>query len=211
MEAERDRIVSAADLLAFGKWLFDRESPDLLLGPDAPSLVKSMNTDEIGERREQSRQYEYSDETGTAHELFERLLLPIANETDAEATCAAVRPYIDPLDSHLTVVHVVEKTPDYPDKLPLDAAREHADAIFSVVRNRFADSDYRVSTEVRYGPNIVEETFAAAEDVDATAIGFTPRPGRRWTRILAGDVGYRLVTTSPRPIVVFPHSNAVQK
>lgn len=153
----------------------------------------------------------HADGLGSTPGLFDRLLLPIADEADAENTCTAIRPHVDARGGQLVFVHVVEKTPGYPDKVPLDAARDRADAIFRVVRSRLADAGSRVSTEVRYGPNVVEEIYAAAAAVDATAIVITPRPARRWTRVLTGDVAYRLVTTSRHPVVVFPRPDATPR
>lgn len=149
-------------------------------------------------------------EAGTAPGLFDRLLLPIASEEDVDATCTAFHPYVDANDTRLTVVHVIEKTPGYPDKAPLGARREQARRVFRLVHQRFADVARLPSTDVRYGSNVVEEILVAADGVDATAIGFVPRARRRLTRMLAGDVAYRLVTTSRRPVVVLPRPDADQ-
>lgn len=159
-------------------------------------------------KRPERRRAERTGGARIASQLFDRLVLPIASEADATATCTAIRPYVDVRDTELVVVHVVEKNPGYPDNAPPCVMRERADRIVQLARDHFAAATLQISSEVRYGPNVVEEVFAAADAVDATAIGFVPRPGRRWTRILAGDVAYRLVTSSRRPIVVFPHPNA---
>lgn len=164
------------------------------------------------EKRERlRRQKERSeDEPEMIQRLSKRLLLPVANETDAEATCAAVRRYVNPQVSELVAVHVIEKTPGYPDKLPFAAALERAEEIFSGVHDCFAGAGHRVSTEIRYGQSITKEIFEAAEAIDATAIGFTPQQGKRSMKILTGDVGFKLVTTNPRPVIVFPHPSTDQ-
>lgn len=143
-----------------------------------------MNSASGGEDIDPSRRQDVQSEAeiGTTRHPSVRLLLPVANETNAKDTCAAVRPYVDPRRSELVAVHVIEKTPGYPDKLPPDAALARAESTCSLVQNHFGDADYRVATEVRYGPNVVEEIIGSAEAIDATAIGFTPRQGRRWTR-----------------------------
>lgn len=172
-----------------------------------------MNGANGGENTEQSRRQDDRPEARveTPRDPSERLLLPVATETSAEDTCTAVRPYVDPRHSELVAVHVIEKTEGFPDKLPPSAARERAEVICRIVHGHFADADYQVATEVRYGPNVVEEIIDTAEAIDATAIGFTPRQGRRWMRLLAGDVGYRLVTSSHRPVMVFPRPTINQR
>lgn len=159
------------------------------------------------ERTVSEQQTVNQDDQPATIQLYERLLLPLASESDAERTCEELWSYIDEQNSQLFVVHVIEKTEGYPDKAPYDVRKEQADAIFDIVHEHFADTVHHVSTEIRYGSNAVEEIFAAADTVDATAIGFTPQPGRRWIRILAGDAMYKLVTTSRRPIIVLPPPN----
>jgi nucleotide-binding universal stress UspA family protein len=164
----------------------------------------------VDERAESERQRIDRDDAPPAIQttrLCERLLLPLAGESDAERTCRALQPHIEGRDSRLFAVHVIEQTEGYPDKAPYDIRREQADATFGIVHEYFAGTTHCVSTEVRYGSSIVDEILAAADAVDATAIGFTPRPGQRWIRLLAGDLTHKLVTTSRRPVVVFPPPN----
>ena len=167
-----------------------------------------MTSARAGENTDQSRRQDSRSEgdIGRDRDPPERLLLPVANETNAEDTCTAVRPYVDPCHSEIVAVHVVEQTTGFPDKLPPAVARERAEATCRIVRDNFADADCRVATEVRYGPNVAEEIIDTARAIDAKAIGFTPRQGSRWLSMLTGDVGYRLVTSSHRPVVVFPRS-----
>lgn len=136
--------------------------------------------------------------------LFDRLLLPVAEENDAAATCEAVRPYLESA-SEVVVVHVIEQTEGAPDKAPIGARTAQADEIFAIVRDQLTDADLGVRTDLRYGPDVVEEILDIAEEVDATAIGFTPRPGSRWIRLLSGGHADRLTTESDLPVLVFPH------
>ena len=127
--------------------------------------------------------------------------VPIATEDDARATCDSLESVVDRIET-LTVVHVIEKTDGYPDKAPLEARRAQADLIFSIVEERFADGP-AIRRELRYGTDVVDEIVAAAADVDATAVGFRPRPGGRLRRLLSGSASYRLITECERPVVVF--------
>ncbi len=136
--------------------------------------------------------------------VFERMLLPIAEEDDAEATCEAVEPYLTPTGD-VVVVHVIEKTEGAPDKAPLEFRQEEAEAIFGIVREQLEGTSHDVQTELRYGPDVVDEILEAAEEHGVTAIGFTPRPGSRWIRLLAGDHAHRLTTETELPVLVFPH------
>ncbi|NUB92370.1 universal stress protein [Haloterrigena sp. SYSU A558-1] len=128
-------------------------------------------------------------------------VVPIATEDDARATCDALEDAVEEIET-LTVVHVIEKTEGYPDKAPFEARREQAERIFSIVEERFPDGP-AIRRELRYGTDVVDEVVAAAADVDATAIGFRPRPGGRLRRLLSGSDSYRLITESERPVVVF--------
>jgi nucleotide-binding universal stress UspA family protein len=136
--------------------------------------------------------------------VFSRILLPIAEETDAEVTCEAIAPYLRP-DGEIVVVHVIEKTEGGPDKAPVGARQEQAEAIFGIVREQVAGTVHDVRTELRYGPDVVEEILAAADEFDVTAIGFIPRPGSRWTKLLSGDRAHRLTTETELPVLIFPH------
>ncbi|ELY56896.1 UspA domain-containing protein [Natronococcus amylolyticus DSM 10524] len=136
--------------------------------------------------------------------VFDRILLPIAEENHAVATCDAVRPYLTPTGD-IVVLHVIEKTEGGPDKAPIGARQEQADAIFEIVREELAGTGHDVRTELRYGTDVIDEILAAAEEVDTAAIGFTPRPGSRWIKLLSGDHAHRLTTETELPVLVFPH------
>lgn len=168
-------------------------------GSEEPKRPRGGGDDRFEARRETSLSGGGSTVT---RQFFEQLVLPVATRSDAGTTCSAVRRYVDPSDGQIVVVHVIEQSPGYPDKLPLDAALDRAEAVVGSVADSLAE--YRVRTDVRYGPNVVEEICGAAEAADATAIGFTPRRGRRWVRLLTGDVSTKLVMAGARPIVVFP-------
>ena len=75
--------------------------------------------------------------------------------------------------------------------------------IFDAVHEQL-DDDTTVETEVAYGTDVAETVFDVADEVDATAIVFTPRGGSRWIQLLTGDVALDLITGTDRPVVVLP-------
>lgn len=134
--------------------------------------------------------------------IFTHLVVPIANETDATATCDALQSYIDDTIETITVVHVIEKKEKYVHKEPPKTRKEQADRIFSIVETRFPDEP-TIHRELRFGSDIIDEILAAADEFDATAVGFTPQPDCRLNRFLSGSKDYRLITESDQPVVVF--------
>lgn len=137
-----------------------------------------------------------------ASSILTHTAVPVANEKDATATCEALETILDGSVEVITVVHVIEKTEGYMDKAPLEARQDQAERIFSIVEDRFATGPL-VRRELRYGTDVVDEILTAADNVDATAIGFSPRPSNRLHRMLSGNESYRLITESEQPVVVF--------
>jgi nucleotide-binding universal stress UspA family protein len=133
-------------------------------------------------------------------DLLDRVVLPIANDDDAEATARA-------LDGHefgsVLAVHVVEKAGGAPDKAGVEQREEVAEEAFGVLEAYFGDG-VDLDTEIRYDTDVADAIFAAADDYGATAIVITPRGGSRWVQLLTGDVALSLVTETDRPVVVLP-------
>ncbi|WP_423744244.1 universal stress protein (plasmid) [Haladaptatus sp. SPP-AMP-3] len=140
--------------------------------------------------------------------LFERIVLPVVTEEDAETTCDAALDRVADADGRVVAVHVVEKGGGIPDKASVEQREERADEIFSVVTDRCDAAGVPVETKLTYGTDIADAIFDVADDVDATAIVFSPRHGSRWIQLLTGDVAHSLVTKSDRPIVVLPDTEA---
>ncbi|SFR93984.1 Nucleotide-binding universal stress protein, UspA family [Halomicrobium zhouii] len=130
-------------------------------------------------------------------ELFDRVLLPVAGAEDAAATARAVDPH---LDGDIVAVHVVEKAGGAMDKAGVEQREEAAEKAFDVLRDALGD----IETEIRYGTDVADTIFAAADDHDVSSIVVTPRGGSRFVRLLTGDVALELVTESDRPVVVLP-------
>lgn len=134
--------------------------------------------------------------------ILTHLLVPVANEDDARATCRELTSSLDPSTERITVVHVIEKAGGYMDKAPLEARQEQAEDVFAIVEDSFGDGP-EVRRELRYGTDVIDEIVAAADELGVTAIGFTPQSGGRVREFLSGDLSYRLITESHQPVVVF--------
>ena len=133
-------------------------------------------------------------------DLLDRVVLPVASVEDAEATARAIGPHEM---GSLVAVHVIEKAGGAPDKASVEQREEVAQEAFEAFSETLGGSR-DVDTEIRYGTDVAEAIFAAADDYDATAIVITPRGGSRWVQLLTGDVALDLVTQTDRPVVVLP-------
>jgi nucleotide-binding universal stress UspA family protein len=130
-------------------------------------------------------------------DLLARVVVPVVNAEDADATCRALDRYGP---GAVVAVHVVEKAGGAPDKASVEQREEVAAEAFAVVHETFPDAE----TDVQYSTDIPDAVFAAAADHDATAIAFVPREGGRWIRLLTGDVALSLVTETDRPVIALP-------
>jgi nucleotide-binding universal stress UspA family protein len=137
-------------------------------------------------------------------DLFERVLLPVANEEDAETTCRALEPYVG---ASVVACNVVEKAGGAVDKASVEQREEEAEEAFAVVREILGERT-AVETTIQYDTDVSDGIFGAAEEFDASAIVFTPRGGSRWVRLLTGDVAMDLITENDRPVVVLPDVSA---
>jgi nucleotide-binding universal stress UspA family protein len=135
--------------------------------------------------------------------IFDRVVVPIASEEDARATATVLGSELGPA-SEVTVVHVVEDVEGAPDPTPASHLIEDAQEYFRVFQEALGRGEDTVSSEVRHEPDVAEAILDVAEQVDATAVAFTPRGGNRWIKLLAGDVTTSLVEKSTIPLVILP-------
>lgn len=126
--------------------------------------------------------------------LTESIIVPIANQEDAQATATALEPY-DVGD--ITLLYVVEKGEGVPDKTPVEQSKQVASESFDTFKETFPEA----KTETTYQRNVVAGIIEAARDVDASAIAFRPRGGARIRQFLAGDRSLRLITEADRPVI----------
>lgn len=134
--------------------------------------------------------------------LLSNVVIPVANEDIASRTAELAREYFND-DTTVRIVHVVA------DEQKFDEASESEwEAFAAEAFDRFKEVyDDDVETEVRYGTDIVDGIFGAADDADASAIVFTPRGGSRWRQLMSGDVTRELVSESRRPVIALPESS----
>jgi len=132
-------------------------------------------------------------------ELFDRVLLPVANDEDASATVRAIEDYRND-DTEIVAINVVEKAGGAPDKAGVEQRELEAEDAFDVLRDALGD----IETEIYYGTEVADTIFEAAADHDVSSIVITPRGGSRFVRLLTGDVALHLVTESERPVIVLP-------
>ena len=135
--------------------------------------------------------------------LTARLLIPVASEEDARDTIEALEKRIEPTDSTLTFVHVIEKGEGAPDKAPLQARKDQAEAIFDLIRSSL-DERFELETSLSFQGSVVEGIEEVAATTNPTAIVFAPRPGGKLTKLLSGNLTRRLISIDEYPVVVLP-------
>ena len=133
-------------------------------------------------------------------DLLEHVLVPVANETDAEKTALALEPY-DP--DQVTALHVVEKGGGTPDKTPVEQSEAVAADSYAAVRRVFPDANDHTA----YARDVVDAIFEAAGEVDASAIAYRSRGGNRIMQFLSGDRSLKLVTQADRPVIALPKTD----
>lgn len=132
--------------------------------------------------------------------LLSKVLLPVANEADAEKSARALKHY-DP--EHVVALHVVEKGEGVPDKTPVAQSEEIAEKSYAAVREIFPEA----TDHTEYRRDVVEAIYEAAEEIDATSIAFRSRAGNRLLQFLSGDTTLRLVTNAPLPVISLPEES----
>lgn len=129
--------------------------------------------------------------------LLDTVVVPVADPDDAAETVEA----LDRLEpGRVVVVYVVEKAGGAPDKAGVEQREDEGQRLFEVFRERHPDAE----TEIRYGTDVTDAVFAAADDHGATAVAFHPREGGRLVRLLSGDHALKLVTQNDVPVISLP-------
>lgn len=137
-------------------------------------------------------------------DLFETVILPIADKKAAEQTCEAVRPYVTANESTVVAVHVIEKAGGAPVKASVEQRELEAEGIFDRVETFLEDEAIDCLSRIAYGTDVVETVLQIVEEEVGTVIMFTPRSANRWVKLLTGDVAYRLIHRSETPVLVIP-------
>lgn len=133
---------------------------------------------------------------------FPHILIPVATEEDARATCSALEPYLDETE-RVTAVHVIEKAGGAPDKAPLEKRREDASDFLAIIDSALSRT---VTTETKtvFATDVVPALFSEATDAGADAVVFRARGGGRLAKILAGNITTKLVTDPAVPVISLP-------
>jgi nucleotide-binding universal stress UspA family protein len=141
-------------------------------------------------------------------ELLSKVVLPVASEDDARATCEAALPDVAAAGGEVIAVHVIEKAGGAMDKASVEQREEYADDIFAIVTDACEDAGVPVETDIVFDTVVVDGILDAARDHGASAVAFTPRGGSRWLDLLTGDNSRDLVKQAELPVVVFPAEDA---
>ncbi|MDG5760861.1 universal stress protein [Natronococcus sp. A-GB1] len=136
-------------------------------------------------------------------ELFETVLVPIADPADARQTARAVRSHLDP-DSEIIVVHVVPKGEGVPDKASLEQREEFAENAYRVFLDVLGRGPGLVGRRTLYGRNVGKTIADGSRELGATAIVFTPRGASRWVKLVTGSVTDNLISNTTVPVLVLP-------
>lgn len=136
-------------------------------------------------------------------DIFETVLVPIANPNDAEETARAVHHYAHE-DSAIVVTHVVEKGDGVPDKAAVEQRERYAEEAYETFTEVFPNGWGNVRFVTLYGRNVAETIVDGANEVGATLIAFTPRGGSRWVRLVTGDIARSLITNNDIPVISLP-------
>lgn len=137
--------------------------------------------------------------------IIDRVLLPVANEADAERTCSAVRPHLNEDGAEIIALYVIEKQEGVPEAASSEQLEEHGRKTLATVEDAFADSGVGVETELRYGTDLITTIFETAKDHAVDCIAFVPRPKGRLVSLLSGDSGWKLINRGEYPVLVLPH------
>ena len=86
----------------------------------------------------------------------------------------------------MIAVHAVEKTGGAPDKASVEQREAAAEAAFDVLRDALRDALGDVETEVRYGTDVADTIFEAADDAASLIVGATEEGLLR--RLLSGSL-----------------------
>ncbi|WP_253737177.1 universal stress protein [Halohasta salina] len=129
------------------------------------------------------------------------VLLPIADEEDADNTCEAVAPYLAGKDCRVFVIHVVKQKRKRADT---DAVEARAEIVFKHATACFDAVDIPTTGEIWYGTDVSETILDAAAEHAADSIVLTPRKKSVWRRLLSENVIGQLAQRVDKPLIVIP-------
>jgi len=129
------------------------------------------------------------------------VLLPIADEEDAENTCEAVIPYLAGKDCRVFVIHVVKQKRRHADTEAIEA---RAETVFERATACFDAVGIPTTGEVWYGTDVSETILDAAGEHAADSIVLTPRKKSVWRRLISENVIGQLARQADQPLIIIP-------
>jgi nucleotide-binding universal stress UspA family protein len=143
-------------------------------------------------------------EATASNTLLQRVIVPLASESDARKTCQSLLPRIADSHGQIILLHVIEKGGGAPDKASVEQMETRAEGLFDQAEAAASRRGIPVERRLVYGTDVVETILEVAKEESASSVAFTPRAGNRLVRWLSGDTALRLVTESSIPVIVFP-------
>lgn len=138
-----------------------------------------------------------------SQDLFETVMVPIADPDDARQTARAIREYLD-TDSELIITHVVPKGEGVPDKASVEQRQEFAEEAYEKFVDELGKNTKLVTPVTLYGRDVAETIIDGATDAEATIIAFTPRDVSGWTKLIGKSITDKIVEQTEIPILVLP-------
>ncbi len=135
----------------------------------------------------------------TSDGLLDHVLVPIANETDARETAAALK-QLRP--AHVTALYIVEKADGSIDPVPQQYLKEDGENALRAFDELFPDADH----ELTYADDLVDRIYSVATEIDATAIAYRSRGGSRFIRLISGDHAHKLTHNPQIPVISLPQA-----
>jgi len=129
------------------------------------------------------------------------VLLPIADEEDAQNTCEAVIPYLTGKDCRVFVIHVVKQKRRNADTEAIEA---RAETVFERATACFDAVGIPTTGEVWYGIDVSETILDAAAQHAADSIVLTPRNKSVWRRLISENVIGQLARRVDQPLIIIP-------
>jgi nucleotide-binding universal stress UspA family protein len=140
------------------------------------------------------------------------VLVPIDLSEESERILESVKDLASLLDSHLTLVHVIEPIigvyggmPSYPAPMSqelIESSRVRAQAHLDQLADRLRASGYRVATKVYFAMGVAGTLLRLLDEDKFDMIALTTHGAGGFRRLLLGSVADKVVRGSSRPVLI---------